>query len=200
LDEGFNIGTYAVQYSAQACQAVEEHTSSQRSDWRGPVIIENHRRHAMARAPFQILVLPFRVVGVKVFEYALFKRSDEAYWQGLAGGGEDTETPLAAARREAFEEAQIPPATRFFALQTTTMIPVFHFKAREFWPKDLYVIPNFCYAADCSGLKLTLSSEHTDYKWMRCDEGYQLLRWDNNKTALWELHERLQNNDLPASV
>jgi dihydroneopterin triphosphate diphosphatase len=154
----------------------------------------------MSRAPFQILVFPFRVIGADMFEYALFKRSDEAYWQGIAGGGEDLETPLVAAKREAFEEAHISQATRFFALQTTTMIPVFHFKARQLWPKNLYVIPNFCYAADCSGLELALSSEHTEYKWMRYDEGYQVLRWDNNKTALWELHERLRNNDLPAPV
>src|SRR5215216_3724181 len=68
----------------------------------------------MARAPFQVLVLPFRIVDTSTFEYALFKRSDEPYWQGIAGGGEDAETPLAAARREAFEEAQIPPSTTFF--------------------------------------------------------------------------------------
>jgi dihydroneopterin triphosphate diphosphatase len=151
----------------------------------------------MARAPFQILVLPFRVIGAEVFEYALFKRSDEPYWQGIAGGGEDTETPLAAAQREAFEEAHIPILTPLFALQTTSTVPVFHFKARHLWPKDLYVIPNYCYAADCSAIELALSYEHTEYKWMHYDEGYNALRWDNNKTALWELNERLRNNDLP---
>jgi dihydroneopterin triphosphate diphosphatase len=152
----------------------------------------------MARAPFQILVLPFRVVDAGIFEYALFKRSDEPYWQGIAGGGEDAETPLAAARREAFEEAQIPPSTTFFALQAMSMVAVFHFQARHHWPQDLYVIPNHCYAADCSTLTFTLSLEHTEYAWMRYDDGYQALRWDNNKTALWELNERLRNNTLPS--
>jgi dATP pyrophosphohydrolase len=152
----------------------------------------------MARAPFQILVLPFRVTGPDAFEYALFKRSDEPYWQGIAGGGEDTETPLAAARREAFEEAHIPASTTFFALQTMSMVPVFHFKARELWPQDLYVIPNFCYAADCSAIAFELSHEHTEYKWMRYDDGSHMLRWEDNKIALWELHERLRNNNLPA--
>jgi len=154
----------------------------------------------MARAPFQILVLPFRVNGADVFEYALFKRSDESYWQGIAGGGEDSEAALAAAKREAFEEAQISPATPFFALQTMPMVPVFHFQARDHWPKDLYVIPNFCYAADCSSIAFALSDEHSEYKWMRYDHGYDALRWEDNKIALWELDQRLHNNDLPSPI
>lgn len=68
----------------------------------------------MARAPFQIFVLPFRIVGRERFEYALFKRRDAADWQGIAGGGEDSETPLVAAKREAFEEARIPPSCGLF--------------------------------------------------------------------------------------
>jgi dihydroneopterin triphosphate diphosphatase len=151
----------------------------------------------MGRAPFQILVLPFRVIGVDVFEYALFKRRDESYWQGIAGGGEDDETPIAAAKREAFEEAHIPFATPFFALQTTSTVPIFHFSARHLWPKELYVIPNYCYAVDCSTLEFVVSYEHIEYKWMRYDAGYSALRWDDNKTALWELNERLRANDLP---
>jgi dATP pyrophosphohydrolase len=154
----------------------------------------------MARAPFQILVLPFRVVSIDTFQYALFKRSDELYWQGIAGGGEGAETPLAAAKREAFEEAHIPLSTPFFALLTMSMIPVFHFQARQFWPNDRYVIPNFCYAADCSSITFGLSDEHIEYSWMPYENGYNALRWDDNKTALWELHERLRNNDLPAAT
>ena len=152
----------------------------------------------MPRAPFQILVLPFRVVSAGVFEYALFKRRDLSYWQGIAGGGEDRETPLEAAKREALEEACIPASAVFYPLQTMTTVPVFHFSARHLWPKDLYVIPNYCYAVDCSTIAFVLSYEHTDYKWVGYDEGYNLLHWENNKTALWELHERLSNNDLPS--
>ena len=40
----------------------------------------------MARAPFQILVFPYRRRGDK-FEFALFRRADDGYWQGIAGGG-----------------------------------------------------------------------------------------------------------------
>ena len=43
----------------------------------------------MARAPFQILVYPYRKFENGQIEYALMKRSDEGYWQAIAGGGED---------------------------------------------------------------------------------------------------------------
>jgi hypothetical protein len=48
-------------------------------------------------AVFRVLVFPFRraVDGVV---YALFRREDAGYWQGVAGGGEVGESPLEAAR------------------------------------------------------------------------------------------------------
>ena len=158
------------------------------------------QRCAVTRAPWQILVLPFRAINGEHYEYALFQRTDEAYWQGIAGGGEEHETPLAAAKREAFEEAHIPASVPFFALQTTTMVPVSQFAARHLWPKSLYVIPTRCYAADCSDLELSLSEEHTQYTWLPYLLAMSQLRWDSDKTALWELHERLRGNDLPPPV
>jgi broad specificity phosphatase PhoE len=38
---------------------------------------------------------------------------------------------------------------------------------------------------------ITLSREHTDYRWVAYAEAARLLRWDSNRTALWELNERL---------
>ncbi|MDP2946879.1 MAG: NUDIX domain-containing protein, partial [Nanoarchaeota archaeon] len=55
------------------------------------------------RAPFQILIFPF--IKDKVgYLYAIFKRSDLGFWQGISGGGEDAETPIEAVKRELFEE------------------------------------------------------------------------------------------------
>ena len=48
--------------------------------------------------------------------YAIFKRSDRAIWQFLSGGGEDKETPIETAKRECFEEAQIPSNIPFYEL------------------------------------------------------------------------------------
>ena len=41
----------------------------------------------MPRAPFQVLVLPYRK-SAEAFEFAVFHRSDDACRQGIAGGGE----------------------------------------------------------------------------------------------------------------
>ena len=48
------------------------------------------------RAPFQILAIPYRIVDGTPM-YCVFHRADHDQWQFIAGGGEDNETPLAAA-------------------------------------------------------------------------------------------------------
>jgi len=150
----------------------------------------------MARAPFQIVVFPFRQNENGNYEYAIFKRSDDSYWQGIAGGGEDHETPVEAAKREAFEEAKIPTSAKYFRLRAMDMVPVYHFPARKLWPKDIYVIPNYCFGVESSNVDIILSVEHTAFKWVDCETGRALLHWQGNKTALWELNERLGRNDL----
>ena len=62
----------------------------------------------MARAPFNVLVFPYRHVDHDQFEYALFKRSDAGFWQGVSGGGEDDETPLQTAREKRMKKRVSP--------------------------------------------------------------------------------------------
>jgi len=154
----------------------------------------------MPRAPFQIHVIPFRKNRNGDFEYAIFKRTDEPYWQGIAGGGEGSESPIQAARREAFEEANISETAQYFRLKAMSFVPVYHFTARDIWPNDLYVVPNYCFAVDGSDIEIVLSFEHSEYRWVDYEEGKNLLHWDDNKTALWELNERLLNDDLPSPI
>ncbi len=150
----------------------------------------------MSRAPFQILVLPFRVKHNGGYEYVIFNRADDRYWQGLAGGGEDGESPVEAAKREAYEEANIPLSAKYFMLKTTASIPVYHFAASHTWPKNQYVIPEYCFAVEYAGFEISLSHEHSEYKWVDYEIGQVLLHWENNKTALWELNQRLVNRDM----
>ena len=56
------------------------------------------------RSPFQILVIPFKK-NINQIKVAIFKRKNSLNWQFIAGGGEDNETPLEAAKRESHEEA-----------------------------------------------------------------------------------------------
>ena len=58
----------------------------------------------MARAQFQALIIPYRIASDGKPEYAIAKRSDMAAWQFFSEGGEENETPIQAARREANEE------------------------------------------------------------------------------------------------
>jgi dATP pyrophosphohydrolase len=139
----------------------------------------------MARAPFQVLVLPYRVTKDGTIRYALLKRepSTGGYWHPIAGGGEDDETPEQAARREAFEEAGIPVNFEF-------MIPVVDV-CGFLWGDDVLVIPNCCFGVRVGSEALKLSPEHTEYRWATYDDAREMLQWDDNRTALWELNHRL---------
>jgi dihydroneopterin triphosphate diphosphatase len=145
----------------------------------------------MARAPFQVLVYPYRRQPDGRVEYALMQRSDAGYWQAIAGGGEDDEEPLDAARRETYEEAGILPTADFLPLDTIEPVPVIEFKDSYLWGDDVYVIPQYCFGVTALDIGIVLSREHTDFRWLSYEEAYQLLKYDGNKTALWELHTRL---------
>jgi dATP pyrophosphohydrolase len=150
----------------------------------------------MGRAAFQILVLPFRLPARGEPEFAILRRADDGNWQGISGG-EGDETILEAARREASEEAGIPARAGFHKLKMQDFVPVNCFGAAEEWPPDTYLVPQYFFACDATGLRLTLSSEHTQIGWLSYEQAHERLRYDGNKAALWELSERLRMNELP---
>lgn len=144
----------------------------------------------MTRAPFQVLVIPYRVLADGTVLYAILHRRDDASWQAIAGGGEDDETPLEAARREAWEEAGIDPGSAFLPLDALATVPVIHFPAfRD--RDDLFVIPEHSFGVALAGGDLRLSAEHTEAAWLPYAEAHARLRWDSNRNALWELDQRL---------
>jgi dihydroneopterin triphosphate diphosphatase len=148
----------------------------------------------MPRIPLQVLVLPFRQGRDGANEYAIFRRSDHSddCWQGLAGGAEAGESAEQAARREAMEEAGIPVDAPLISLDAVASVPATHFRDRHLWGPDLYVVTERAFGVRLDvGLVITLSREHTDYRWVPYAEAVRLLRWESNRTALWELNERL---------
>lgn len=147
----------------------------------------------MARAPFQVLVFPF-LTGDS-FRYALFRRmvSEGGYWQAIAGGGENEETPIEAAAREANEEAGIAVDSDLFALDSVATIPVTNVSGFV-WGPDMPVIPEYAFAVQVPDADLTISAEHTEYAWFDYQSASQALHWDSNVTALWELDYRLRNS------
>jgi len=55
------------------------------------------------------------------------------------------------------------------------------------------VIPEHCFAVDVEDAALILSHEHEELRWATVDQANALLTWDSNRTALWELCERLKS-------
>ncbi len=149
----------------------------------------------MSRAPFQVLVLPFWDSPDGQTLYAIFRReaSTGGYWQGISGGGEDNETPLEAARREAFEEAGIEPRNEFIPLRSVCTIPVVNIAGFQ-WGASVLVIPEYCFGAKLANPTICLSDEHSEYRWVTYDEGISQLQWDSNKNALWELDHRISHH------
>jgi len=143
----------------------------------------------MARAPFQVLVLPYRRQSVG-FEYAIFRRADTGVWQGIAGGGEDHETPRDAAVREMEEEAGIT-TTRVLELNAVGTVAVEHFRQRHAWDSALRQIPEYAFGVGVDETELALSPEHLEVAWLTFEEALARLRWESNRVALRELDHRL---------
>jgi dATP pyrophosphohydrolase len=145
----------------------------------------------MARAPFQVLIFPYIEHEQGVIEYAIFRRSDGDYWQALAGGGEEGETPEEAARREIKEEAGIVGNHDIISLDSKASVPVIGVTGEYTWGDDVFVIPEYPFGVRVKCRELRLSKEHIGYKWVGYEEAMSMLKWDSNKNALWELNERL---------
>ena len=139
------------------------------------------------RAPFQILAIPYKIIETTPL-FCIYRRADSGDWQFIAGGGENTETPLEAAKRETFEESGIK-STNWKELKSLSYLPVtvIQEKHRRNWDKDTYVIPEYAFGVECTG-DITLSAEHTKYIWIAYEEAVKKLKWDSNRTALYELN------------
>ena len=149
------------------------------------------------RAPMQILVIPFNITeeGLRV---GVLSRSDMEAWQFIAGGGEDDEIPIQAARREAWEEAGLPPDTPFYALTSRCSIPsgIFRKDDQTRWGEHCFVVPEYAFAAQVRPEQIVLSHEHTAIQWFDESAAAKRLTYDSNRTALWELAERIRRGLL----
>ena len=147
----------------------------------------------MARAKYQVLVLPYKKLAEKAL-YCIFKRSDMDAWQFIAGGGEDEDaSPLISAKREANEEAHISFDEKYAALETTCSISTECFKnAKLLWGETCLVIPEYSFAVEITDTKIQLSSEHTTFEWVDYQTALGRLKYDSNRVALWELDNKIR--------
>ncbi len=150
------------------------------------------------RTPMQVLVIPYRIDPERPY-YCILKRSDAYYWHFIAGGAEDTETPLEAAAREASEEIGAPPKANIIPLTFMTYVPAecISHKHRQHWPADTFLLPEYYFALHAEDNTIRLSREHTEYCWVTYEEAVSLLHWQSNAVALYELNEKLRHNEMP---
>ena len=116
------------------------------------------------REPYQILSIPYRVVDGKPL-FCILRRADSSYWQFIAGGGENGETPTQAAKRETIEEIGVDPIN-IKQLTCIAYVPaeVIDESRRQHWDKNTVVIPEYSFAFECDS-EPTLSHEHTECVW-----------------------------------
>lgn len=145
----------------------------------------------MARFRYQVLVIPYFLDrGQPV--YGVFRRRDMGLWQFISGGGEDTDESIeATARREVMEETGL--SGEYLRLDTYCSIPANCFRDSEkLWGWDCFVVPEYAFALRVTQSGITLSDEHTEYRWADYETVRSLLQYDSNRTALWELDRRLK--------
>lgn len=144
------------------------------------------------REPYQIISIPYRIVNDTTL-FCIFHRTNGDYWQFIAGGGENNEKPIDTALREIKEETGVT-AEKLTELKSVAFVPaeVVAEKMRTHWDKNIFVIPEYSFAFECSA-DPTLSREHSEYKWLPYNDARKLLKWDSNKVAMYEAMCRLNS-------
>lgn len=63
------------------------------------------------------------------------------------------------------------------------------------WSKGIFVVSELSFGVKVSSKNIEIGKEHTDYVWLSFKEAIKLLKYDSNKTALWELNYRLTKKE-----
>ena len=126
--------------------------------------------------------------------YLLLKRSSEQMypriWQCVTGKIEAGEKPHETALRELNEETGLTP------LSLWTVDQVNHFFEAE--QNRMNLIPVF--GVEVESEMVILSTEHTEYKWCKIDEGVDLLLWNQQKQGLKTFHKMITEKSKKLSL
>lgn len=149
------------------------------------------------RKPKQVLVFLYRKNKYNEHEYCIFYRDKLNFWQGLSGGVENDETLFETVKREVLEETGIRIENQnILQLSSVASIPVVSITGKFTWGKDIYVVHEYSFGILVNKENIKISNEHVKYEWVSYNKAYELLKFDSNKIALWELNQRIQNKNL----
>lgn len=142
---------------------------------------------------FNVLVIPF--LKRDNVRFCIFKRADTKIWQFITGNGDLGDDFEESAMLELVKKARIlPNEEELISLDTIGSAKIDHFP--KYLKTNKYIIPIHCFAYPTDSINITLSKEHTEYRWVEYDEAMRLLNLDLEKTALWELSQRVKRNDI----
>ena len=144
------------------------------------------------RLPKQVLIIPYKIINKQV-KYCILKRKDREVWQWISGGVEDfDENIISAAKREIYEEIGIKKEINIIELEGFTKIPVVNIVKDFKWGDNVFYAEEYSFAINIGNNTIELSDEHSEYKWTLYEEAKELLKYDSNKSALWELNEKIK--------
>ena len=123
------------------------------------------------------------------YKFLMLKRAEtkiyEHLWQGVAGKIEKGETAWQAAVRELKEETGLTPIRMFISDHVST-----------FYEENgdlINLVPVF--GIETETKRITLSSEHSEYKWMDFEDAERTLAWNGQKKGIRTVYEMLISND-----
>jgi hypothetical protein len=136
------------------------------------------------RAPFAVLVLPYCVELDGTVSYAVFRGPGlrRRTWHALAGEGVRGETPLEAARREAWRIAEVPPDALYLALDTRATVAVHGVPGG---------LARHAFAVRLCADEVRPRRQHLEHHWASYQVAEGLLHEEADRDALWELRRRL---------
>ena len=149
--------------------------------------MERHRY----RRPDKIIVYLYRRPNRDTVEYLLLRRASRgksgAIWQTVVGSAEWGERLVEAARREVYEETGL---TRLQGIMAIGYAFSFDFAfAQSSYAPDVNRISNTVFASEVvSDKPITLSPEHTEYRWFTYQRALEHVHWPEEREALLRLH------------
>ena len=117
-------------------------------------------------------------------EFLLLKRVQElrGFWQPVTGTVEEGETPRQAAHREVREETGLEDLKHVVG-------PVYSFT----FAKNRVKFHEEVFGMEVGNVPITLSNEHSKYRWVNLKEALKLLHYVQNKRGLCRLEAQLHH-------